>query len=241
MEYDQWLSDQQKLLDDYYSEYELFLNERLDQIDLRFSEIIDSTNANSATIDQTIKDTTSNVGYQITDGMKSIWSDTGNGIGKVVSDYSGTFVTTMTTTNSYIQQCVNLLNQIVNKANAESSKNTGGVVKPTTSSGGSSSGSSSKPSTSTSKPSSSSSSSKKGNFFVYKKDSYPKNKLQINTSIVDRLKYNNFDSSFNRRKSYYKSMGLSGTYKGSASQNVAMINWIICLSSINTLNCGESL
>lgn len=187
MEYDQWLSDQQKLLDDYYSEYELFLNERLDQIDLRFSEIIDSTNANSATIDQTIKDTTSNVGYQITDGMKSIWSDTGNGIGKVVSDYSGTFVTTMTTTNSYIQQCVNLLNQIVNKANAESSKNTGGVVKPTTSSGGSSSSSSSKPSTSTSKPSSSSSSSKKGDFFVYKKDSYPKNKLQINTSIVDRL------------------------------------------------------
>ena len=229
-EYNQWLSDQEKLLDDLFTEYETVLNARLDNIDGLMSEMIDSTNANASTIDQTIKDTTSGVGYQITDGMKGIWNDTGNGIGKVVSDYSSNFTNTMTTTNNYIQQCVNLLNQIVTKANQESSKNTGGVVKPTTPpSGGSSTttppSTTTKPSGGGSKPSSGGNS-KPGSFFVYKKDSFPKSKLRVNTSITDRLKYNNFDSSFARRKSYYKSMGLSGTYTGSASQNVAMINWI---------------
>jgi len=45
----------------------------------------------------------------------------------------------LTTTNDYINSIKNLVQSIVDKANAESSKNTGGVVKPTTGGGGSSS------------------------------------------------------------------------------------------------------
>ncbi|MCB7303130.1 Ig-like domain-containing protein [Bariatricus massiliensis] len=59
--------------------------------------------------------------------------------------------------------------------------------------------------------------------FVYKYDSYPKNRLSVNTSIVDRLKSHNFDSSFGARGTLY-SYWFGGGYMGSASQNTALIN-----------------
>lgn len=39
-----------------------------------------------------------------------------------------------------------------------------------------------------------------------------------------RLKYNDFDSSFGARTGYYYAMGGSGTYTGSASQNIWMLD-----------------
>ena len=41
-----------------------------------------------------------------------------------------------------------------------------------------------------------------------------------------RLKYHDFDSSFESRASYYSAMGLPGVYTGSASQNQQMISWM---------------
>lgn len=67
------------------------------------------------------------------------------------------------------------------------------------------------------------SSSKWGSWFVSKKDTYSKSKLDKDTSIVDRLRYLNIDPSFERRKAYYAAMGGSGTYTGSAAQNKWMI------------------
>ncbi len=74
------------------------------------------------------------------------------------------------------------------------------------------------PATST-QPSSSSAS----GIFIHKVDSYPKNRLQIETSVVDRLKKFDFDSSFTARASYYSKLGGNGTYTGSSSQNTWMI------------------
>lgn len=59
--------------------------------------------------------------------------------------------------------------------------------------------------------------------FIHKVDSYPKNRLQIETSVVDRLKKFDFDSSFTARASYYSKLGGTGTYTGSSSQNTWMI------------------
>lgn len=59
--------------------------------------------------------------------------------------------------------------------------------------------------------------------FVYKYDSYPKNRLNTNTSIVDRLKSHNFDSSFGARNTLYR-YWFGGGYMGSGSQNTALIN-----------------
>lgn len=46
------------------------------------------------------------------------------------------------------------------------------------------------------------------------------------TSVVDRLKFNNFDSSYSARKDYYKELGFSGTYTGSAKQNNQILDYL---------------
>lgn len=68
-----------------------------------------------------------------------------------------------------------------------------------------------------------SSSSSWGSWFVHKRDTYPKGKLDTETSIVDRLKLHDFDSSYDMRARYYKAMGGSGVYSGTAAQNKWMI------------------
>lgn len=232
-EYDKWLDDQEQLLDKLYDQYEEVLNERLDNLDGLVMDMIDATNNNSATINQTIQDYTTGqngVGYQISNGMKDIWNTTGSGIGKVVSDYSTNFVNTLTTTNNYIKSINDYMYKLVQKAEREAQQNT--VAAGAGTPGSSSSGNSSMPASSSSSNSGSSNNGggNSGNFFVYKYDSYPKGKLSINTSIVDRLKYHNYDSSFGRRRSYYAAMGFGGNYTGSASQNVSMIQWMRLLS-----------
>lgn len=59
--------------------------------------------------------------------------------------------------------------------------------------------------------------------FHYKKDYYPKNKLNINTSIVDRLKYHDYDSSMSAIRELYQYWGGSGYYSGTAAQNVWLL------------------
>ena len=106
-----------------------------------------------------------------------------------------------------------------NKKNSGSSGSGSGSGDGSSSSSGSSSGSSNGSGKSSSDNSSSS-------IFYYKKDSYTKSKLHTEDSIVDRLKYNNYDSSFSARSDYYSAMGLSGTYTGSDKQNEQMVAWM---------------
>lgn len=110
--------------------------------------------------------------------------------------------------------------EAVDKVNTAS---TSSVASPDNSSGSSSTSTPSQ-TQNTNNTSTTSTSNSWGSWFVSKKDSYPKNKLRKETSIVDRLKYFNFDSSFARRKTYFSKMGGSGTYTGSAGQNTWMIN-----------------
>ncbi len=60
--------------------------------------------------------------------------------------------------------------------------------------------------------------------FRHKKDYYPKNKLNINTSIVDRLKYHDYDSSMSAIRELYQYWGGSGYYSGTAAQNVWLLS-----------------
>lgn len=71
---------------------------------------------------------------------------------------------------------------------------------------------------------SSSSSSTGGAPFVSKKDTYNKSRLDVNGSIIDRLRYHNFDSSFAAREKLYNYWGAAyGAYTGSGKQN----RWLI--------------
>lgn len=72
-EYNQYVSEQKKLLDNMYSEYESILNSRLDNIDSLVADVIDSVNSKSELISLTIEKAANSVGYSISDQMKESW------------------------------------------------------------------------------------------------------------------------------------------------------------------------
>lgn len=92
-EYQQYLSDQEQLLDTFYDETEEWLNARLDDLDGLIQQVIDDTNANSGNIAQTITDTTNGVGYTLTGAMATIWGTTDanltNNLGSVSNNITG--------------------------------------------------------------------------------------------------------------------------------------------------------
>ena len=74
-EWDQNISDQKKLLDDMYDEYEDLLNTRLDNIDLLMQEMIAGTNANMDSIRNTMIEVGDEVGYSMTDQLTQALSN----------------------------------------------------------------------------------------------------------------------------------------------------------------------
>lgn len=227
-EYNQWISDQQNIIDTFESDLEDWINSRLDDLDELVQNVIDQTNTSASEINDVIEKEAGDVGYTVSDAISKVMDvDSTNGT-NMVNFYDKTFPNEMTTTRNSIDAIKNLLQAMKDaadkKAQEEIKKQQAAqqaISKPASSSS-SSSGSSSN-SNSSNNSGSSSGSSGWGNWFVHKADSYPKSKLRINSSIVDRLKLHNFDSSKSARAGYYKAMGGSGTYVGSASQN----NWMI--------------
>ena len=227
-EYNQWISDQQNIIDTFESDLEDWINSRLDDLDELVQNVIDQTNTSASEINDVIEKEAGDVGYTVSDAISKVMDvDSTNGT-NMVNFYDKTFPNEMTTTRNSIDAIKNLLQAMKDaadkKAQEEIKKQQAAqqaISKPASSS--SSSSSSSSNSNSSNNSGTSSSSSGWGSWFVHKADSYPKSKLRINSSIVDRLKLHNFDSSQSDRAGYYKAMGGSGTYVGSASQN----NWMI--------------
>lgn len=247
-EYERYISDQKRLLDDLYNEYEEVLNQRLDDIDALISDMINEINLNADTISTTLSKKAESVGYTLSGSMKSIWETSTGNINSVITKYGKDFLSSVTTVNSElkgigtnIQSMIKQLDTIAKNqtksstSSTSTSKSSSGTGGSSGSSGNSGSGTTGNKSNSTttqststtSTPTTSSTSNSNsgwGSWFISKKDSYPKSKLNINTSIVDRLKYRDIDSDFSKRKNYYYAMGGSGTYTGSASQNTWMIS-----------------
>ena len=84
-EYDKYISDQKKLLDELQSEYQTVLNERLDNIDVLVEQLIADANANTDEVTSTINDAAANAGYSITENMSNILTDTNGQIAGVTS------------------------------------------------------------------------------------------------------------------------------------------------------------
>lgn len=228
-EYNQWISDQQNIVDTFESDLEDWINSRLDDLDELVQNVIDQTNTSASEINDVIEKEAGDVGYTVSDAISKVMDvDSTNGT-NMVNFYDKTFPNEMTTTRNSIDAIKNLLQAMKDaadkKAQEEIKKQQAAqqaASKPTSSPSVSSSSSSN--SNSSNNSGSSNSSSGWGSWFVHKADSYPKSKLRTNSSIVDRLKLHNFDSSRSARAGYYKAMGGSGTYVGSASQNTWMIS-----------------
>lgn len=238
-EYNRYISDQEALLDKLYEEAELWLNERFDNIDQWFGELIDQVNANSGLIGSTLTETTYNLGYTLSGAMQTIFASntdkmisSSNGIQNAIVKYGdqfGSHLTTLQTAinsiKANIQAMVDKANIKAEKAKQEAEKKAQEANRPNSNSGTvNSGGSNSSAGNSGSNTGSSNTNTPLKSIFVSKKDSYPKNQLNRYTSIVDALKYYDFDSSFARCEEYYRKLGGGGTYIGSYAQNTWMLS-----------------
>lgn len=100
-EYEHYISEQKKLMEDLYSDYEETVNSRLDDIDALIDDLIGATNASSDAICQTIERISAGVGYAPTDEMRSVW-DGSNGTFSIVSKYGGSIDTKLTSVGQAI-------------------------------------------------------------------------------------------------------------------------------------------
>ena len=100
-EYEHYISEQKKLMEDLYSDYEETVNSRLDDIDALIDDLIGATNASSDAICQTIERISAGVGYTPTDEMRSVW-DGSNGTFSIVSKYGGSIDTKLTSIGQVI-------------------------------------------------------------------------------------------------------------------------------------------
>ena len=131
------ISEQKKLLDELYTQYELVLNARLDNIDMLISDMIANINSESSGIRDTIISEAANVGYTITDSMNQIWTDNTNNIAGILTTYSSNFSSVMTSVQQalneikvYIQNAVNASNKKAETNINTANKNQADQVKP---------------------------------------------------------------------------------------------------------------
>lgn len=235
-EYEQYIEDQTKMLDDLASQAEEWINTRLDNLDGLIQQIIDDSNTHSGEIKDTITNTANEFGINLSDGMKSIWetntSNINNNITSVFNDFGTKFDNTMTTLNNVVSGIESKVQEMLRLANEEAAQRQAELEEQRRQQEAAESNSSDD----YSEPDydwddigggdSDSSSGGDGVDWIYSPDYFPKDQLNVNTSIVDRLKSLDYDSSFGARAMYFEQMGLGNDYTGSYDDNVAMLEWM---------------
>lgn len=234
-EYEKLISDTEKILDQLKDNTQEWLDQRLDQLDNLIQDIIDQSNNNASDIAETITSTAENYGYKLSESMASIWSTNTGNITKVLDNFSTSFIDS----NSKIKDVCDNINSAVQgllaNSNAEAQRVADEIARQqaeqnASSDGGYSGGNdysdddwSGNWDTGSDDNDSSRSD---GVDWIYSKDYFDKNSLNIDTSIVDRLKLHDYDSSFAARSQYYDQMGGEGQYYATYDQNVWMLDWM---------------
>ena len=123
-QYEHYISEQKKLLDNLYDEYEAILNERLDNIDALMADMIATINSNSANISTTLQTQSEKVGYDLSAAMRSIWSNEGGGY-SIITKYGESFLTQLTSVNDVITKIAYKIGAMVKESDkkAESTIN----------------------------------------------------------------------------------------------------------------------
>lgn len=234
-EYEKLISDTEKILDQLKDNTQEWLNQRLDQLDNLIQDIIDQSNDNASDIAETITSTAENYGYKLSESMASIWSTNTGNITKVLDNFSTSFIDS----NSKIKDVCDNINSAVQgllaNSNAEAQRVADEIARQqaeqnASSDGGYSGGNNYSDDDWSGNWDTGSddndSSGSDGVDWIYSKDYFDKNSLNIDTSIVDRLKLHDYDSSFAARSQYYDQMGGEGQYYATYDQNVWMLDWM---------------
>ena len=119
-QYDQYISDQKKLLSDLYDLYEETLNQRVADIDALITECIGTINTNRDSINQTLETVSNNVGYTLSQEMQTIWGSEGT-LATTITKYGEGFSGQMTTLQAAIDKIVSAVQEMA-KASEEKAK-----------------------------------------------------------------------------------------------------------------------
>lgn len=239
-EYEKLISDTEAILDNLADTTKTWLDERLDSFDITMQEIIDQSNENATNISETITSTAENYGYKLSESMASIWSTNAsnitNGINSVLADFSNKFVEGNNAINKVCGDINAAVQGLLANSNAEAQRVADEIARQqaeqnaNTDGGYSDGGGSYTDDWSDNWDSSDSGSSDGGGSdgvnWIYSPDSYPKDRLNIENSIVDRIKWHDYDSSFSARAGYYEQMGNDDTYYGTSEQNIQMLEYM---------------
>ena len=117
-QYEKYISDQKKLLDELYTEYETVLNMRLDNLDQLIASVIEGVNAEGSNIRDTLISESEKVGYTLTNSMETIWGASGT-IASILTTYSSNFSSIMTS----VQEAINAIKIAIQNAISASNKN----------------------------------------------------------------------------------------------------------------------
>ncbi len=120
-EYDRYIDDQGKMLDNLYDEYSDLLNERLDDVNKLMSDMIQLVNANTTGIGNTLDMLTDKVGYAID---YNVWGDS-----KAVSAYNASFLTNQTTTNTLLYGILSKVTDMIKGSNNIANNDISGIVQ----------------------------------------------------------------------------------------------------------------
>lgn len=239
-EYEQWVSDTQQILDDVYSEAESFLNTRLDSIDQLMQDIIEQSNANAGNIADTITTTANEYGYNLSQSMSDIWNTNSsniiNGIGSVLGEYGTKMSDGLSNINSVVNGISTAVQEMLRLSNEEAQRVADEIKRQQEAQQASSSSSNNNWSDSdyndwtdnwdSGSGDNDNSSSSDGVDWIYEENYYPRDLLNIDQSVVDRLKWNNFSSSFGARAGYYEQITGDSDYYGTAEQNIRLLNYL---------------
>lgn len=241
-EYEKLISDTEKILDQLQSDVKSWLDGRLDSFDITMQEIIDQSNENASNISQTITSTAENYGYKLSESMSSIWSinanNITNGINSVLGDFSNKFVEGNNAINKVCGDINAAVQGLLANSNAEAQRVADEIARQqaeqnANTDGGYSDGGGSSDSGDdwsdnwdNSDSGSSNNGGSDGVNWIYSPDDFPKDELDISSSIVDRIKWHDYDSSFGARAGYYEQMGYDDPYYGTSEQNIQMLEYM---------------
>ena len=239
-EYEKLISDTEKILDQLQSDVKSWVDQRIDQFDVTMQEIIDKSNENASNISETITSTAENYGYKLSESMASIWSTNAsnitNGINSVLGDFSNKFVEGNNAINSVCNSINSAVQGLLANSNAEAQRVADEIARQqaeqnaNTDGGYSDGGGSFTDDWSDNWDNSDSGSSDDGGSdgvnWIYQEDSYPKELLNIDQSLVDRLKWNSFASGFSERAGYYEQLTGDSNYYGTAEQNLELLDYL---------------
>lgn len=239
-EYEKLISDTEAILDNLANNAKNWLDGRLDSFDVTMQEIIDQSNENATNISETITSTAENYGYKLSESMASIWSTNAsnitNGINSVLGDFSNKFVEGNNAINSVCNSINAAVQGLLANSNAEAQRVADEIARQQAeqnantdggySDGGGNSTDDWSDNWDNSDSGSSDSSGSNGVNWIYQEDSYPKELLNIDQSLVDRLKWNSFASGFSERAGYYEQLTGDSNYYGTAEQNLELLDYL---------------